>query len=634
MLSSKFPMFVAWGQDLGFLYNDAYVPVLGAKHPSALGRPFQETWHEIWGKLQPFVDKALAGEATWLDDLPLTTIRHGYDEATWFTFSYSPVRDEQGKVRGLFCACTETTEKVRAIRSSVAERERLESLFAQAPGFMAMLSEPEHTFRLANAAFQRLIGDRPLLGLPVRQALPELAGQGFFELLDKVYQTGEPFIGRQQPVLLRRKPQGPIERAFVDFVYQPIKDSEGAVTGIFLEGHDVTEQGAAEERLALHASTLETLNKTGAVLASELDLDKIVQRVTDAGVVLTGARFGAFFYNTTDGNGEGLTLYSLTGANRSQFDGFGHPRATEVFKPTFDGVNVVRSDDITKDPRYGKTGPHFGMPEHHLPVRSYLAVPVKSRSGDVIGALFFGHEDAAMFTDAHQELILGIASQAAIALDNAHLYRGAQLEIERRRKAEEQQILLINELNHRVKNTLAIVQGLAHQSFKSDVPTASARAAFHARLSALAGAHNLLTRKNWKRALLSDVISTAVSATAGAASSRVMAEGPEVVLPPQTAVFLAIAIHELSTNAIKYGALSNDDGIVSVGWEVTPGEDRPRLHLEWREAGGPVVAPPAQKGFGLRLIERGLASELQGAVGLDFAPSGLRCVIDAPLPEG
>lgn len=631
MIDSRFPMFVAWGDELCLLYNDAYAAILGDKHPAALGQPFKQVWHEIWDDLQPLVANALAGQASWLEDLPLTMNRYGYDEETWFTFSYSPVRDQTGDIRGLYCACNETTEKVLAIRSSQAERERLENLFAQAPGFMALLAEPSHTFKYVNAAYRRLIGERPLVRLTVREALPELEGQGFYELLDAVYQSGEPFIGHAQPIEIRRTAGGPIERIFVDFIYQPIKDSNGKVTGIFAEGYDVTEQTLAKDRLENYARSLETLNRTGAALSSDLDLNTIVQRVTDAGVELISAQFGAFFYNTINSEGESLTLYCISGAKAAQFDNFGHPRATDVFKPTFDGTEIVRSDDITMDPRYGNNDPHFGMPEHHLPVRSYLAVPVRSRGGGVIGGLFFGHENPAMFSDAHEELISGIAAQAAIAFDNAQLYREAQVEIAQRKKIEARQVLLINELNHRVKNTLAIVQGLAQQSFKTDMPTEEAKAAFGARLHALAAAHSLLTRQNWEEALLMDAIRDAVEAAAGEAADRVHYEGPNVVLPPQSAVTWAMAIHELCTNAIKYGALSNQTGTVSVRWTVSKVASESRLTLEWIEAGGPAVSPPNRKGFGSRMIERALASELQGNVALEYERSGVRCLISAKL---
>ena len=154
-----------------------------------------------------------------------------------------------------------------------------------------------------------------------------------------------------------------------------------------------------------------------------LDLERVVQTVTDAGVELTGAAFGAFFYNVRDDAGESYMLYALSGADRSKFEGFPMPRATAVFQPTFKGEGVIRSDDIMADARYGLTGPHNGMPKGHLPVRSYLAVPVSSRSGEVIGGLFFGHEELGKFTERHERLIVGLAGQASIAFDNARLYQ-------------------------------------------------------------------------------------------------------------------------------------------------------------------------------------------------------------------
>jgi two-component sensor histidine kinase len=309
------------------------------------------------------------------------------------------------------------------------------------------------------------------------------------------------------------------------------------------------------------------------------------------------------------------------------------PRNTAVFHPTFAGEGVLRSEDILADPRYGQSAPHFGMPEGHLPVRSYLAVPVRSRTGEVLGGLFFGHSDPGRFSDRHEQVMLGIAPQAAVAIDNARLFAEAQREIDQRRQAEKRQRLLVNELNHRVKNSLAIVQGLAQQSFKGDLPGDVARRAFHARLSALAAAHNLLTRENWESALLGETIATAISGTTGANAERVILNGPQVQLSPQTAVSVAMAIHELSTNAIKYGALSNDSGSVSVSWQILGNGPERRLYLEWNEQGGPPVKPPERRGFGSRMIERGLSSELRGKVVLEFRPGGLVCTIDAPLPS-
>ena len=249
LLNSRFPMFVAWGDELGFLYNDAYAEILGAKHPLAIGARFRDIWSEIWDDISPLIDAAMAGEASYRENLPLVMNRKGFDEQTWFTFSYSPVRDERGSVAGMFCACSETTDTVLAQRRAAAENEKLVEMFRQAPGFMALTRGPEHIFELTNAAFVELVGNRDPLGKPVRQALPEVGGQGFFELLDRVYAGGEPFVGREIPIDLRTSEEGGIERRLVDFVYQPVRDDAGSVGGIFVQGQDVTERVRAEAAL-------------------------------------------------------------------------------------------------------------------------------------------------------------------------------------------------------------------------------------------------------------------------------------------------------------------------------------------------------------------------------------------------
>jgi len=188
---------------------------------------------------------------------------------------------------------------------------------------------------------------------------------------------------------------------------------------------------AAEE-----SRRLEILLKVGAEIASELDLDRAVQTVTDAATELTGAAFGSFFYNVLNEAGESYMLYTLSGVPKEAFSKFPMPRNTKVFAPTFAGEGVVRSDDIQKDPRYGQNPPHYGQPKGHLPVHSYLAVPVISRSGEVIGGLFFGHPEVARFNAEHEKLAVGIAAYAAIAIDNARLYSAAQREIERHQKIE------------------------------------------------------------------------------------------------------------------------------------------------------------------------------------------------------
>lgn len=248
ILNSKFPMFVAWGPQLGFLYNDSYAPILGSKHPWALGRRFEEIWQEIWSDIRPIVMQAMEGQATFHTNLPLTINRSGFDEQAWFTFSYSPVRDESGAIAGMYCAVNETTADVLHHQERLEENARLQSLFAQAPGLMAVLSGRDHVFELANAAYLTLVGEREVLGKSIRQAVPELEGQGFFELLDKVYETGEAFSAHAAPVKLQRGHDG-LEERFIDFVYQPIRNAVGAVGGIFVEGYDVTESVRAADEL-------------------------------------------------------------------------------------------------------------------------------------------------------------------------------------------------------------------------------------------------------------------------------------------------------------------------------------------------------------------------------------------------
>jgi signal transduction histidine kinase/DNA-binding response OmpR family regulator len=182
----------------------------------------------------------------------------------------------------------------------------------------------------------------------------------------------------------------------------------------------------SEQALQQNLAITETLNAVGTVVASDLDRTKVVQAVTDAATDVTTAEFGAFFYNVVNEAGESYTLYTISGVPREAFSQFPMPRNTEVFAPTFKGTGIVRSPDITKDPRYGHNPPYRGMPAGHLPVRSYLAVPVKGPAGDIIGGLFFGHSEVGRFTEHHERLAVGIAAWAAVALENARLYMSVQ----------------------------------------------------------------------------------------------------------------------------------------------------------------------------------------------------------------
>jgi PAS domain S-box-containing protein len=245
---------------------------------------------------------------------------------------------------------------------------------------------------------------------------------------------------------------------FRDFLtrVQPVKDPSGNVSRWFGVNTEISTEVEIKKALFEEGRRLETLNRVGAALASELDLERLVQRLTDAGVELTGASFGAFFYNVIGDTGESYLLYTLSGVDRSVFANFPMPRNTAVFGPTFRGEGIIRSDDIIADERYGKNKPYHGMPKGHLPVRSYLAVPVVSRSGNVIGGLFFGHPDPRRFEQRHERLMEGVAGQAAIAIDNARLYQSVQRELAHRRVAEERLQQINEALETRIAEEVSI----------------------------------------------------------------------------------------------------------------------------------------------------------------------------------
>jgi PAS domain S-box-containing protein len=217
----------------------------------------------------------------------------------------------------------------------------------------------------------------------------------------------------------------------------PVRGETGNITGFTKVVRDRTGQRRAEDAAELERRSLQILNRAGSALAIETDLTRLVQIVTDAGVELTGAEFGAFFYNLINEVGQSYTLYTLSGAPLEAFSKFPMPRNTQVFAPTFNGEGIVRSDDITLDPRYGHNTPRKGMPEGHLPVRSYLAVPVMSRSGEVLGGLFFGHAKIGVFSERSESGLAGLAAEASVAIDNARLTQAAQREINERKRAEE-----------------------------------------------------------------------------------------------------------------------------------------------------------------------------------------------------
>lgn len=453
VLQSPIPLVMLWGPDGIMIYNDGYAVFAASRHPSLLGSKVLEGWPEAADLNRNVLDTCYHGGGTLsFKDLPLTLYRNkGQPQDLWVDVNYGPVIDESGKPGGVLAVVVETTGKVLAERALMDERAAvmeankrltaesafIRDLFEQTPSFMAMASGPEHTFVLANQAYQELIGGRDVIGKTVAEALPEVVSQGFVNLLDTVYSTGKAHIGGGSRMLLQRAGETEAREHFLDFVYQPIRNAAGDITGIFIEGQDVTERVRGEQHLRL----------------------------------------------------------------------------------------------------------------------------------------------------------------------------------------------VVNELNHRVKNTLAMIQAIAAQTFRNAEDLPNAQVSFSSRIMALARANDLLTGENWEGASLYDIIGGVSVVHAGNQPDRFVAKGPLVRLSPKVALSLSMAAHELATNAVKYGALSNDTGRVDVNWTVQDG----RLRIEWRESGGPTVVAPQRRGFGSRLVERGLAGEMGGTAQLTFEPGGVVCVIEAPL---
>ena len=446
LLTSQHPMFIWWGPKLIQFYN-ATATMGPERHPSALGQRGHDCWEEIWDIIGPQIEFVMAGKgATWHVDQLVPVTRHGRREDVWWTYGYSPI-DEAGTVGGVLVVCNDVTEqhllteRLRQANLLLAdESNRLRQLFHQSPGFMCVLRGPQHIFELANASYIQLIGHRDVVGKPVRDVLPELAEQPFFDLLDQVYASGESFVGRRMPARLQTQGTGPAEQRYLDFVYQPIIDTAGAVSGIFVEGSDVTDHVRAEEKLQL----------------------------------------------------------------------------------------------------------------------------------------------------------------------------------------------LIRELHHRVKNTLATVQAILGSTARTSLNITDFHEAFAGRLVALGKTHSILTENERQEANVYELLRLELEPYDDATGRRIRLEGPDVSLPASLAVLVALAFHELVTNAAKYGALSDLTGVLTVTWRVGFEKERV-LHIEWIENDGPPVVAPTREGFGSRLLNKVLPAQAHATIKMDFVPTGLRASISLPL---
>lgn len=498
LLVSRQPMWVWWGPELLNFYNDAYLPIIGGKHPGALGQPARKVWSEIWDQIKDRIHAAQAGESSYSEAEMLIMRRNGYPEETYYTFSFSPVPEQDGSIGGLVCANTDDTDRVIGARRLALLRE------------LASRTWDADTVGEVYALSARALATDP----------------------------------RDMPFAL-------IYRFEEDGARATLRGTAGISAG----------HAAAPEVITLDGNT-------------PWPVSEVMRGGSRRQVTHLSEKFGTLPKGPwNDVSDEALLLPLSTSADTA-------PR----------GVLILAAN-----------------PYH--------------RRGD----------------DSFENFAALVARQIASAVVNIESFEAEReraksadsltLEIEHRRRIERHQNLLLDELNHRVKNTLATVQAMAIQTMKGiDL---GARDAFLARLFALSSQHDLLTLDNWEGASLEGVVRRALRPWREDEHVRFKVSGPAVHLNPKRALALGMALHELATNAAKYGALSNTTGMVQVHWLILP--DGKNLRFTWEEHGGPAVSQPQRRGFGLRLIEQGLEREISGKVTLDFRAQGVACQWDMKL---
>jgi PAS domain S-box-containing protein len=287
ILRSAVPMVTLWGEDGVMIYNDAYSVFAGGRHPALLGSKVREGWPEVADFNDHVMKTLLAGGTLSYQDQELTLYRSGRPEQVWMNLDYSPIAGEDGLPCGVMAIVVETTDKVRAERRLAGEHERLRQLFEQAPGFTAMLEGPDHVFTMANHAYRCLVGGRALIGRTAADAIPEAEAQGFIALLDQVFASGRAYVGRDTPIVLANE-AGEREFRFLDFVYQPILDGDGAATGIFVQGNDVTEERRTIEALREREAQLSAFITQSTAGFAQVDLTGVFTLVNDRFCAIAG----------------------------------------------------------------------------------------------------------------------------------------------------------------------------------------------------------------------------------------------------------------------------------------------------------------------------------------------------------
>lgn len=603
MLSTQHPTFIFWGSRHRCLYNDGFSASLGPeKHPAMLGAQGREAWAEIWPIIAPQIDLVMRGDgATWHEHALIPIFRHGAKEDIYWSYSYSPIDDAEARlgVGGVFVLCQDTTLQVLA--------DRREKFMIGVADSLLTIDDPQNAMAWAAEAIGRQVGgdcagyiyyDSDIVhgkvetmwsvpGFSDVSGTHEVAAYG--DKLDQLMRAGEAAAFDDVQTAFD---DPSVCAAFLSFgvnafIQVPMLSSGKLIAALFVLSS--TARAWSDDEIALVEEV--TLRTSAAV---ERKISEQALRDSEALLRAIGESTGDLLYakdrqhriiyaNPAIVAAIGRSVEELLGNSEREW----HDNEEEA------EAIIANDDRVMTSGHTMQADEIFSAPGARPRTYSSTKAPMRDAAGNVVG-------------------LVGVSRDVTERIrDHLHLK------------------LLVAELNHRVKNTLSIVQSLAHQTFRGEGEL-TARRAFEGRLTALATAHDLLTREKWEATDLAAVVRETLAAQIKL--DNVTIAGPLLRLEPATAVSIAMALHELTTNAIKYGSLSKAGGQIAVTWTIDSSEP-PCLAIEWRETGGPVVVAPDKRGFGSRMIERALATELKGKAVLHFHADGLVCRINAPVPR-
>lgn len=594
MMGSGYAGALWWGPDLWLVHNEHYDRELLRERGPALGRRFDDIWSDVAPVIRPQFDAIMqSGHGASWDEQRVDMVRDGRVEETYWNYSFTPVFGEDGRVQGIFNGAREVTGTVLNTRinallvdldDALARSDNIDAVTQVA---LCLIGDQLGVRRVGFGEVDLGTNTVDIRHIWAKPDMPDITGRyplGNFGAISEELAMGHSVIiddartdARTSDLQVQRRYAG---LGMMSGLVIPIIEHGRYAGGVFVQDAEPRIWSRADVLMAEAATrrlwaALKRLRVDAALRNSEQRYRLIFEQAED---IIFTADIDQRITDANDAGARaiGLPRDALVGRSIAEFvDPQGFAQTTSMLQQKLD---------------------HGGNTRHEVAVLS------------PDGRQMRWENNSTLIVDPDKRPI-GLLS---ISRD-----------VTERRAFEERRELLIHELNHRVKNTLALVQAIAHQSFRGRADSATAQANFMARIGTLAGAHDLLTREQWEGVTLAELVR---AATAPLDAARIDAAGDALAVTPKAAVAMAMALHELGTNAVKYGALSAPEGRVEISWEVS-GEN---LHLDWRETGGPPVTMPEQRGFGVKMIERALASDLGGRVKVDFASNGVYCAIVAP----